>query len=111
MCPRSDQLFRRAGRVSLLKDDGVPVTGFGVVFPWEEEKGDLWGERSHVLGRLTAPLYQFVGSLPEVEGAQGAKLTQGEQVYRVLRGESVAFGGNRVFERALLERWEEDADN
>lgn len=111
MAPRSDAWFRRVGKVTLTRNDGTQVQGYGAVLPWSEEKGDLWGERSHPLGRLTAPLYRFIGSFPEIVEARGAKLTQGEEIYRVLRPETVTLGGKRLFERALLERWEEDDGN
>ena len=100
MAPRSDAWFRRVGKVTLTRNDGTQVQGYGAVLPWSEEKGDLWGERSHPLG-----------SFPEIVEARGAKLTQGEEIYRVLRPETVTFGGKRLFERALLERWEEDDGN
>ena len=72
-----------------------------------EERADLWGERPHALGRLPGPLYQFVGSFPQLLEAQGAQLTQGEERYRVLGAQEVTLGGRRLFERALLERWVE----
>lgn len=111
MTPRSDALFRRVGTVTLTRTDGSQVQGFGVVIPWGEERSDLWGQRSHPLGKLTAPLYRFVGSFPELLDARGAKLTQGDQSYRVLLPETVTLAGKRVFERALLERWESDDGN
>ncbi len=111
MTPRSDLLFRRVGAVTLTRGDGSQVQGFGVVFPWGEERSDLWGERVHALGKLTAPLYRFVGSFPELAQARGAKLVQGETAYRVLLPETVTLAGRRVFERALLERWESDDGN
>ena len=77
------------------------------VLPWREERADLWGERPHALGRLPGPLYQFVGSFPQLLEAQGAQLTQGEERYRVLGAQEVTLGGRRLFERALLERWVE----
>ena len=107
MSLRSDAWFRRVGKASLTKGDGTQVTGFGAVMPWGEGQQDLWGERSHGLGRLPSPLYRFVGSFPEAPEARGAKLTQGENSYRVLRWEPLTLGGRRLGERALLERWEE----
>ena len=107
MAARSDAWFRRVGTVSLTTSGGNQVQGFGAVFPWREERADLWGERPHALGRLPGPLYQFVGSFPLLLEARGAKLTQGDAAYRVLRPEAVALGGKRLFERALLERWED----
>jgi hypothetical protein len=111
MTPRSDALFHRVGTVTLTRSDGSQVQGFGAVIPWGEERSDLWRERSHPLGKLTAPLYRFVGSFPELLDARGAKLTQGDQSYRVLLPETVTLAGKRVFERALLERWESDDGN
>lgn len=108
MTQRSDSLFRRVGHVTLTRQDGSQVQGFGIVVPWGEQTDDLWGERPHLLGLLTAPLYRFVGSFPELAEARGAKLVQGEEQYRVLRPETVTLGGRRLFERALLERWEDD---
>lgn len=110
MSPRSDAWFRRAGQVALAREDGTQVVGFGAVLPWSEEKSDLWGERPHPLGKLSAPLYRFIGSFPEIVEARGAKLTQGTETYRVLRPETVSLGGQRLYERALLERWENDGD-
>ena len=109
MYRRSDAWFRRVGKASLTKSDGTMVTGFGAVTPWGGGQQDLWGERSHALGRLPSPLYRFVGSFPELLEAQGARLTQGERSYRVLRVEQIALGGRRLFESAVLERWEENA--
>ena len=107
MRSREKEWFRRAGRASLVQEGKDPAQGFGVVFPWGEEKADLWGERPHALGRLPGPLYQFVGSFPQLLEAQGAQLTQGEERYRVLGAQEVTLGGRRLFERALLERWVE----
>ena len=101
MAARSDAWFRRVGTVSLTTSGGNQVQGFGAVLPWREERADLWGERPHALGRLPGPLYQFVGSFPQLLEAQGAQLTQ------VLGAQEVALGGRRLFERALLERWVE----
>ena len=84
---------------------GAPLAG-GAGRP-REERADLWGERPHALGRLPGPLYQFVGSFPQLLEAQGAQLTQGEERYRVLGAQEVTLGGRRLFERALLERWVE----
>lgn len=111
MTLRSEPLFRRVGTATLTRSDGSQVKGYGMVFPWGEERSDLWGERAHALGRLSAPLYRFVGSFPELLEARGAKLTQGGETYRVLRPERVTLAGKRVFERALLERWESDDGN
>lgn len=111
MSPRSDAWFRRVGQVTLTRSDGTQVGGYGAVIPWSEEKGDLWGERSHSLGKMTVPLYRFIGSFPEILEARGAKLVQGSEVYRVLRPETVTLGGHRLFERALLERWGNDGGN
>ena len=111
MRSREKEWFRRAGRASLVQEGKDPAQGFGVVFPWGEEKADLWGERPHLLGKLAAPLYRFAGSFPELLGARGGKLTQGGQAYRVLRAEEVTFGGRRLWEQALLERWEDDGGN
>ena len=83
MAARSDAWFRRVGTVSLTTSGGSQVQGFGAVLPWREERADLWGERPHALGRLPGPLYQFVGSFPQLLEAQGAQLTQGEERYRV----------------------------
>lgn len=105
---RSDTWFRRVGKVAMTRTDGTQVSGFGAVLPYGNEKENLWGERSHLLGRLPGPLYRFVGSFPELIGAAGAKLTQGDTAYRVLRSEMVEWGGQRLYERALLERWEEN---
>ena len=107
MAARSDAWFRRVGTVSLTTSGGSQVQGFGAVLPWREERADLWGERPHALGRLPGPLYQFVGSFPQLLEAQGAQLTQGEEGYRVLGAQEVTLGGRRLFERALLERWVE----
>lgn len=107
MAQRSESWFRRTGRVTLTRDDGSQAEGFGLVIPWGEEQTNLWGERSHPMGRLPGPLYQFVGSFPLLLEARGAKLTQGDAAYRVLRPEAVALSGKRLFERALLERWED----
>ena len=104
MAARSDAWFRRVGTVSLTTSGGNQVQGFGAVLPWREERADLWGERPHALGRLPGPLYQFVGSFPQLLEAQGAQLTQGEERYRVLGAQEVTLGGRRLFERALLER-------
>lgn len=109
MSLRSDAWFRRVGKASLTKGDGTQVTGFGAVMPWGEGQQDLWGERSHGLGRLPSPLYRFVGSFPELLEAKGARLTQGDTSYRVLRAQEIALGGRRLFESAVLERWEENA--
>ena len=111
MRSREKEWFRRAGRVSLVQEGKDPAQGFGVVFPWGEEKADLWGKRPHLLGKLAAPLYRFAGSFPELLGARGGKLTQGGQAYRVLRAEEVTLGGRRLWEQALLERWEDDGGN
>ena len=100
MAARSDAWFRRVGTVSLTTSGGSQVQGFGAVLPWR-------GERPHALGRLPGPLYQFVGSFPQLLEAQGAQLTQGEERYRVLGAQEVTLGGRRLFERALLERWVE----
>ena len=89
MRSREKEWFRRAGRASLVQEGKDPAQGFGGVFPWGEEKADLWGERPHLLG----------------------KLTQGGQAYRVLRAEEVTLGGRRLWEQALLERWEDDGGN
>lgn len=107
MSLRSDTWFRRVGKAVLTKSDGSQVTGFGAVMPWASGQEDLWGEHAHPLGRLTSPLYRFVGSFPQLLEARGAKLTQGEEVYRVLRAQPVTLGGRRLFESAVLERWEE----
>ena len=111
MAARSDAWFRRVGTVSLTTSGGSQVQGFGAVLPWREERADLWGERPHLLGKLAAPLYRFAGSFPELLGARGGKLTQGGQAYRVLRAEEVTLGGRRLWEQALLERWEDDGGN
>ena len=66
MAARSDAWFRRVGTVSLTTSGGSQVQGFGAVLPWREERADLWGERPHALGRLPGPLYQFVGSFPQL---------------------------------------------
>ncbi|MGI6255300.1 MAG: hypothetical protein ACOYJZ_06665 [Acutalibacter sp.] len=108
MSLRSDAWFRRVGKAALTKSDGTQVTGFGAVMPWNQGEEDLWGERSHPLGRLPSPLYRFVGSFPELLEARGAKLIQGEESYRVLRAQQVSLGGRRLFESAVLERWEEN---
>ena len=108
---RSDTWFRPVGKVTLTCQDGTQVQGVGAVYPWREEKADLWGERPHLLGKLAAPLYRFAGSFPELLGARGGKLTQGGQAYRVLRAEEVTLGGRRLWEQALLERWEDDGGN
>lgn len=99
MAARSDAWFRRVGTVSLTTSGGSQVQGFGAVLPWREERADLWGERPHALGRLPGPLYQFVGSFPQLLEAQGAQLTQGEERYRVLGAQEVTLGGRRLFER------------
>lgn len=108
MTARSENWFRRVGKVTLTRSSGDQCQGFGAVIPWREQTSDLWGEHPHLLGRLSVPLYSFVGSFPELAEARGAKLTQGEEHYRVLRPEVVTLGGRRLFERALLERWEDD---
>ena len=95
MRSREKEWFRRAGRASLVQEGKDPAQGFGVVFPWGEEKADL----------------RFAGSFPELLGARGGKLTQGGQAYRVLRAEEVTLGGRRLWEQALLERWEDDGGN
>lgn len=108
MRERKAEWFRRAGQVTLDREGQEQAQGYGVVFPWGEQKADLWKERPHLLGRLAAPLYRFVGSLPQVTRARGGKLSQAGVDYRVLRGEQVTLGGRRLWEQALLERWEDD---
>lgn len=110
MTRRSDNWFRRVGEVTLTKEDGSQVGGWGTVLPWNEKEADLWGERLHFLGRLTAPLYRFVESFPELLEARGAKLVQGDSAYRVLRSETVTLCGKRLLEQALLERWEDNGN-
>ena len=44
MTRRSDNWFRRVGEVTLTKEDGSQVGGWGTVLPWNEKEADLWGE-------------------------------------------------------------------
>lgn len=46
MTRRSDNWFRRVGEVTLTKEDGSQVGGWGTVLPWNEKEADLWGSAS-----------------------------------------------------------------
>lgn len=108
MARRSENWFRRVGKATLTLAAGGEALGYGAVLPWREEGAALWGQQPHALGRLPGPLYQFVGSFPELLGAQGARLVQGGQAYRVLRAWEAELAGRPLCQRAVLERWEEN---
>ena len=96
-------VFRRTGRVLIFCGE-KSWTRRGVILPMTKGIKLLQPYSAEPCGRLTMPLYRYLGDAEELLDRKDARMKRNEDEFRVLQAALVTGHAGKVYVEALLER-------